>query len=444
MKKILFCLPLLLLALQSCEIEDEYMYDKGLYTIDWDAAADSSSVTLIDRFWNTEENYFNYGNDGSIKDFHYWPQAHAMDVMIDAYNRTGDSKYSDLFDKWYVGIKAKNGGSYWNNFYDDMEWIALTMIRLYEVTDENKYLETSQEMWNEIKTGWNDYAGGGIAWTHDRLWSKNACSNGPAALIAARLYRINGNQEDLDWAVNIYKWERENLFNPATGAIYDNVNGETGELSTLSLSYNQGTFLGAAYELYKITGEESYTIAIQGIDHLWVVMVQKDAIFIDLLQFVPLLIGILLAAVQFFPEMQRKCLKLTLHLPYSQKKMVMSMLAYGVLALVTCFAMSFIMMGVYLPQHFTSELVQRVLLSAAPWFFAGFAGYLLVSWICLEPTWKRRVLNLIIAALIFRVYFLAPGAEAYNSFLPCLTLYTLLAASLSWISVVRFKAGKQD
>ena len=58
------------------------------------------------------------------------------------------------------------------------------------------------------------------------------------------------------------------------------------------------------------------------------------------------------------------------------------MLAYGVLALVTCFAMSFIMMGVYLPQHFTSELVQRVLLSAAPWFFAGFAGYLLVSWIC--------------------------------------------------------------
>lgn len=44
------------------------------------------------------------------------------------------------------------------------------------------------------------------------------------------------------------------------------------------------------------------TIAIQGIDHLWVVMVQKDAIFIDLLQFVPLLIGILLAAVQFFPR----------------------------------------------------------------------------------------------------------------------------------------------
>lgn len=186
------------------------------------------------------------------------------------------------------------------------------------------------------------------------------------------------------------------------------------------------------------------TITLQGIDHLWVVMVQKDAIFIDLLQFVPLIAGILLATVQFFPEMQRKCLKLTLHLPYSQKKTVLTMLIYGISALIGCFAMSFIIMGIYLPQHFTSELVQRILLSAAPWFLAGFAGYLLISWVCLEPTWKRRIFNLVVAALIFRVYFLAPGAEAYNCFLPWLILYTLLTATLSWISVIRFKMGKQD
>ena len=96
----------------------------------------------------------------------------------------------------------------------------------------------------------------------------------------------------------------------------------------------------------------SRVIAMQGIDHLWVVMVQKDAIFVDLLQYVPLLTGILLAAVQFFPEMQRKCLKLTLHLPYSQKKMILAILAFGLLALAACFATSFIIMGIYLPQHF--------------------------------------------------------------------------------------------
>ena len=153
MKKLLVYLPLLALLFQSCDTEDVYMYDKGLYPINWDAAADSSSVTLIDRFWNESENYFNYGNDGSDRSFHYWPQAHAMDVLIDSYLRTGDSKYEVYFDKWYTGIKKKNGNSYWNNFYDDMEWIALTMIRLYEATGESKYLTTATELWETIKIG---------------------------------------------------------------------------------------------------------------------------------------------------------------------------------------------------------------------------------------------------------------------------------------------------
>lgn len=65
--------------------------------------------------------------------------------------------------------------------------------------------------------------------------SKNACSNGPASLIAARLYNINKNEEDLQWALEIYNWEREHLFNPATGAIYDNINGESGEVGSFSL-----------------------------------------------------------------------------------------------------------------------------------------------------------------------------------------------------------------
>ena len=46
--------------------------------------------------------------------------------------------------------------------------------------------------------------------------------------------------------------ERENLFNPATGAIYDNVNGETGELSTLFFLITKVHSWVLLYELYKI------------------------------------------------------------------------------------------------------------------------------------------------------------------------------------------------
>ena len=260
MKKLLLYLPLFALILQSCgNIDNEYTYGKGQYTINWEAVADSSSVTLINRFWNETDNYFNNGSDGYDTGWGYWPQAHAMDVLIDAYIRTKDTKYSDYFDKWYTGIKEHNGGSYWNNFNDDMEWIALTMIRLYEVTNDKKYLETSHQLWEWIKEQWNEeYCNGGIAWNHNEPWSKNACSNGPASLIACKLYQLEKQEVDKEWAIKIYQWERDYLFNPATGAVYDNLNGKTDQLGSFSLSYNQGTFLGSAHLLYQITGQTSY------------------------------------------------------------------------------------------------------------------------------------------------------------------------------------------
>ena len=72
---------------------------------------------------------------------------------------------------------------------------------------------------------------------------------------------------------------------------------------------------------------------LKGIAHLWEVMLLRDAVFVDLLQFVPLVVGLLFAVVQFVPEMQRKCLKLTLHLPCPELRMIGAMLLYGVLLL---------------------------------------------------------------------------------------------------------------
>ncbi len=48
------------------------------------------------------------------------------------------------------------------------------------------------------------------------------------------------------------------------------------------------------------------------------------------------------------------------------------------------------------------------------------------------------------SVLLLRIYFLAPGPRAYGDFLPVLALLTLASAALSWLSVVRFMAGRQD
>ena len=70
-------------------------------------------------------------------------------------------------------------------------------------------------------------------------------------------------------------------------------------------------------------------VELMGAGHIWEVMVTRNAVFIDPIKFVPLLAGLLLAVVQFVPEMERKCLKLTLHLPVPALATLGAMLVFG-------------------------------------------------------------------------------------------------------------------
>ncbi len=267
-KKYCFFLAATLLFFQACSEGDDPIVEEEEYTIDWNAVADSSSEKLIITYWNAADKCFNFTNTGE-KNFQYWPQAHALDVTIDAYERTHDNLYLTTINEWYDGVKAHNGNTFLNVYYDDMEWNALAMLRAYNATQETKFKTAAIEVWEDIQTGWNTNAGGGISWKKDQPYSKNACSNGPASILAARLYQQFGDEADKEWALKIYDWEKEYLFNPASGAVYDNINSRTGETNTSWIfTYNQGTFLGAALELYKITGEKGYlNDAIKAADH---------------------------------------------------------------------------------------------------------------------------------------------------------------------------------
>ena len=81
----------------------------------------------------------------------------------------------------------------------------------------------------------------------------------------------------------------------------------------------------AGYALVKL----HRAAALMGAGHIWEVMVTRNAVFIDQMEYLPLLVGLLLAAVQFVPEMQRKCLKLTLHLPVPALATLTAMVGCG-------------------------------------------------------------------------------------------------------------------
>jgi predicted alpha-1,6-mannanase (GH76 family) len=133
------------------------------------------------------------------------------------------------------------------------------MLRTYNATQDEKFKTSAIDVWKDIQTGWNSNAGGGISWKKDQPYSKNACSNGPACILAARLFQQFGDVKDKEWALKIYDWEKGYLFNPANGSVYDNIDSRTGDIQkSWIFTYNQGTFLGSALELYNITGEKGY------------------------------------------------------------------------------------------------------------------------------------------------------------------------------------------
>ena len=157
-------------------------------------------------------------------------------------------------------------------------------------------------------------------------------------------------------------------------------------------------------------------IGFKGVEHLWEILLSRETVFIELLTYVPLAIGVLLALVQFVPEIQQKRLKLTLHLPYPQRSMIGLMLAAGLVQLGIIFVLNYLTLWAYLQSILAPELVARILLTSLPWYLCGITGYLFAAWICLEPTWRRRIIDLLIAVGVVRIFFLSSVPEAYNCF----------------------------
>ncbi len=274
MKKI-FALTALSLALSSmavsCDEGDEYVPPTN-YTIDWNAAADSATTALIQNYWNAEKGFFNAKSDSYHGETNnYWPQAHAMDVIIDAYLRTGDTKYSAMFDKWFEGIKTQCWSSrkneYWVPLYDDNAWISCTMMRLYNVTKDTKYLEVARHLFEDMMESWNDEGVGGLPWgdpSNSAYGGPNnqaTPTNGPACVLGFRLYEATQDQKYLDDALRIYNFLREYILDPATGRVLNGIDGQTLESTGEALSeytYNHGTVMASAYAAYKHTGNALY------------------------------------------------------------------------------------------------------------------------------------------------------------------------------------------
>lgn len=184
-------------------------------------------------------------------------------------------------------------------------------------------------------------------------------------------------------------------------------------------------------------------IRLKGAAHIWEVAITNDAIFVQIMQYLPIIAALIAALLQYMPEMTLKRLKLTLHLPCSEVRSVNSMLLYGIGMLAVVYTLCIATLGIGLSRVFAAEIVQNIVLTTIPWFMAGIACYCLTAWTVLEPQWKRRVLNILISAALLRMFFISDTPQAYNTCIWFLIVITVAAALLPHLSVLRFKAGKE-
>ncbi|WP_455586428.1 glycoside hydrolase family 76 protein [Bacteroides sp.] len=253
--------------------------DKRVY--EWGEYAEQAQQSMLDHFWATygTGHYLIHGwhpnSTLSNTGFNYWWMAHVIDVCVDAYQRSGDAKYRKQAIEVYnamISYGKKTYGhdnSLWNGFFDDMEWMGLACLRADAVWGsalEKRWSNGAVQLWEWIKAGWNEqYYDGGIQWNDQSPSSKNACSNAPAAILAARLYSETGNQEYLEWAVKIWDWMNSHLLFD-NGIVKDSY---TQDNWGWTFTYNQGTWIGACLELYKITGEQKYRdAAVRNADYV--------------------------------------------------------------------------------------------------------------------------------------------------------------------------------
>lgn len=196
------------------------------------------------------------------------------------------------------------------NVYDDQMWLVRELCKAFEVTGESKYLEEAESLTAYVLDGWdctidsNGNENGGITWGPGYV-TKHSCSNGPIisplVWLAEHWSEIDKDAEItvgtisqdgtrnrvtmkkyqcyLEYAEKVYAYQKSHLLNE--DGVYDDMMGgyRTGggnvEYETIggtryrkntalydrvghAISYNSGTMLSGAADLYKATHDQAY------------------------------------------------------------------------------------------------------------------------------------------------------------------------------------------
>jgi Glycosyl hydrolase family 76 len=213
----------------------------------------SATVRKVDYVWRQSVMFANLVAAARAEPARYRPLLQNYFTALDSY---WDAKVAI---PGYEPAPTQGNGK--DKYYDDNAWLAITFLEAYETTRDPRYLTRADETLQFVLSGWDEKGGGGIWWHQGHKdGTKNACSNGPAAVGCLHLAKFRTGKEAaalVDYARKIVAWTAKTL-QAKDGLFEDRVVVATGEVKRGKLTYNSALMLRAFRGLYRTTGQKEY------------------------------------------------------------------------------------------------------------------------------------------------------------------------------------------
>ncbi|KAH3755933.1 carbohydrate-binding protein [Pelomyxa schiedti] len=224
--------------------------------------------TFLSLFWSTSDAYINKYSPNTGQLSEYWNYAECLDTVIDGVvlaraglcDGTGPElpfDYEEYVDIMYTTQAAKG---WFRDYYDDMNWMGMALMRAYILLGDNKYLTTAQSLYSKIEAQWDTTCcgshKGGIWWDSAHSQKASASNAGPV-IFAMMLYNISGDSNTLNFAKQVYQFWWDNMVNQETGQVADHFD-KSGSITWWKFTYNEGLMIGASVSLYNATGDSTY------------------------------------------------------------------------------------------------------------------------------------------------------------------------------------------
>lgn len=198
----------------------------------------------------------------------WWQSGNALISLLDYVRATKDRRHLWALENTVEEQRKplpwwpEGGGEFRADSTDDTGWWALAMVRAYDLTKREKYLDIAKIDEEYIYRYWDDVCGGGVWWDIPEPSYKNAISVELYMKLAASLHnRIARDRTYLRRAIKAWEWLRDSGMINGENLINDGLDTQSGSCASnhgTTWTYNQGVVLGGLAELYKATHDRTY------------------------------------------------------------------------------------------------------------------------------------------------------------------------------------------